>query len=104
MAKVLLLSVILGCIDYKGQTHVVGGAAFECDAKEAKRLIDLGVAEVAEPEEKPVSGDSSVTNELLSAIESATTVEELAALMPAEEPSAEIIAAFDAKMIVLEAL
>jgi hypothetical protein len=108
MAKLLLIAVISGCIDYKGETHVVGGPAFECEAKEAKRLIELGVAEIPDTAEKTTAATGAgmpteATFELLAAIEAATTIDELTALMPEEQPVQEIITAFEAKMAELAA-
>lgn len=91
-------------IGYNGSDYQPG-QCFDCETKEAERLVKMGVAcypvppaPVAEPVAPPVVDNS----ELLVAIAAAETVEALAALMPAEKPADEVIAAFDARMLELE--
>jgi hypothetical protein len=100
MAKTILIAAILGCIHYKGEEHVAGSKPFPCDAKEAKRLIDLGVA--AEPVEETEQTDTTISD-LLAAIAAAETEEALMALMPEQDPGAEIAAAFEARLAELGA-
>lgn len=99
MAKTILIAAILGCIHYKGEEHVAGGPAFPCDAKEAKRLIELGVAaEPTEEQEEETAKTGTTLADLLSAIAAADTEEALLALMPADDPGEEVATAFEARL------
>lgn len=104
MAKKTIGIQAIGSIGHNG-TDYMPGQCFACDPKEADRLVTMGAAcypappaPVAEPPAPPVVSNS----ELLAAIEAAETVEALAALMPAEKPADEVVAAFDARMLELE--
>jgi hypothetical protein len=105
MAKIIttLIVVIAGCIHYKGAEHVAGGDPFECEAKEAARLIEMGVA--AEPTFESADNSASQSSEnveLLAVIAAAETAEALTAIMPKDQPDDEIAAAFVARMTELE--
>jgi len=101
MAKTVKIQVISGSIHYGNDIHLPG-KQFDCDPKEAKRLVDMKVAFY------PVATDSKpvvtqVDNSaLLDAIAAANSPEALAALMPETEPEDEIKAAFEARMAELE--
>lgn len=109
MAKPVYITPVNGCIRYKGE-NILPGTPFQCDGDEAKRLIGMGVAE---PAVKPVPAQTHPTKTaeqialetaaaeqatLLEKISAAATAEELAALMPENEPAAEVTAAFEARM------
>lgn len=117
MAKMIKIITILGCIHYAGGEHAVGDPAFGCEAKEAKRLIDLGVA--AEPgkivppgptkeeiaaaaEAAELQAKATAKAELLAAIAAAQTPEELLALLPENEPEADVAEAFALRHAELE--
>ncbi len=106
MAKTALIVAVLGCIHIGDKEHVPGGKPFECEAKEAKRLIKLGVAALATEKDQTQSDDDSTDDnakaDLLAAIAAAETVDALQALMPEAQPDDEIAAAFVAKMTELE--
>lgn len=109
MAKIVSIITILGCIHYAGKEHAAGSPAFDCDAKEAKRLIDLKVAAIpGEAAAAVVSPDQAaaeaaqVKADLLAAIAAAETTDALAALMPDNQPDQEIADAFVARMTELE--
>jgi hypothetical protein len=108
MAKETTITPVGCCIPFKGKDHLPGDV-LSIDSKEAKRLIEQGLAEPANKKaaqpaapDKPVIDAAAVKAELLAKIEAAATVEELTSLMPAEEPDEEVTAAFQARMDVLE--
>lgn len=112
MAKLILIVPVNGCIRYKGVDYLPTSSPFPCDADEAARLIELGVAapfktEKAAPvqKQKPTAAEqaAAVKAELLAAIAAAATPEDLEALLPAEEPPADIQEAFAARMAELDA-
>lgn len=117
MAKTMKIVAILGCIHIGESEHIPGGPAFDCDQKEAKRLIDLGVAAVpseknpagptpeqlaADEEAKRLDVLAAQKEELLAAIAAAETTEALMEIMPKDQPDDEIAAAFVARMTELE--
>lgn len=117
MAKLIKLVAVLGCIHIGTEEHIPGGPAFDCDQKEAKRLIELGVAAIpseknpagptpeqlaADEETKRLADLAAAKTELLAAIEAAETADDLLKIMPDNEPDEEISAAFVAKMTELE--
>lgn len=112
MAKTVSIIAVLGCIHTGEEVHIPGGPAFDCDQKEAKRLIGLGVAALAtEADQAPPAGNSQTAADeaaavtkaaLLAAISAAITTEELLALLPEEEPEADIAEAFTLRHAQLE--
>jgi len=101
MAKKTIEITAITAIGYNGGDYNPG-VTFACDHKEAQRLIDMGVAALAvapiapaATPSAPVQTDNSALLELIAAAE---TPEELAALMPEEQPADEVVAAFDARM------
>lgn len=113
MAKPLLIVPVSGCIRYKGVDYLPDDAPFACDAAEAKRLIDMEVAAIAikaaPPQESGKTKEQEAQEtaaaakvELIAAIASASTVEELQALLPEEEPEADLQEAFSARLAELE--
>lgn len=108
MAKETTITPVGCCIPFKGKDHLPGDV-LSIDAKEAKRLIDQGLAAPADKKAappaapaKPAIDAAAVKAELLAKIAAAATTEELTALMPAEEPDEEVKAAFQARMDILE--
>jgi hypothetical protein len=101
MAKTTQITVLTGCIHY-GPEQYTAGHTFECDVKEAKRLIAAGIAEntAAPAEPQPIA--ALPVSDLLAAISAVATQEELLALLPENEPPAEIAAAFATRMAELE--
>ncbi len=117
MAKTIKIIAVLGCIHLGEESHIPGGPAFDCEQKEARRLIDLGVAALPTKETASVPttaqlaadeaarlAESAATAkaELLAAIAAAGTTEELLALMPEEEPEDDIAEAFALRHAELE--
>lgn len=101
MAKTEKIQVVSGCIHY-GPRAYLPGETFDCEAKEAKRLIAAGIAGVPTAAESKT--DEQHNNaDLLAAIAAAETTADLLAIIPADEPAAEIAAAFEAKMAELDA-
>lgn len=105
MAKEIPITPVGCCIPFKGKDHLPGDV-LSIDSKEAKRLIDQGLAAPADKKPAaaaaPANNPATVKDELLAKIAAAATVEELAVLMPTEEPDEEIMAAFQARMDILE--
>lgn len=77
------------------------GDSFDCEEQEALRLIGLEVARPAVPEPAETTPEPQEKG-LLDLLAEATTYEEVLALMPEEEPPAEIQAAFEAKLETLK--
>lgn len=102
MTRVETISIrtITGCIDYSGKAHVAGGPAFDCEAGEARRLIEMGVAEEATAGAAPAP--ALPPPDLFTLIAEAQSPEELLALMPEEEPGEEVKAAFEARLAEME--
>lgn len=93
-------------IDYNGKAFYEGspdGATFDCDIKEAARLVGLGVARevtvaiaAAGPSAEELAEQAK--KELLEKIAAAATPDDLRSLMPEETPEEDIVAAFAARM------
>lgn len=109
MAKNIKIEVTSGCVHYGPDVHVAGDV-FECEATEAARLIDLGVAIKSTGKPKPAQQTEptpeqlaeKARTELLAAIAAAATPEDLTALMPEDEPDDELAEAFQIRMMELE--
>ena len=122
MAKLITIVPVNGCIRYKG-TDYLPDTPFACETDEATRLINMEVAVAVKAEKAPTpaqlakaAADKAAADILaaeeeaaaqkaaiLEAIAAAVSVEELAALVPDEEPGAEIQEAFATRMAELEA-
>lgn len=102
MSRVEIISIrtITGCIDYAGEVHVAGGPVFDCEAGEARRMIEMGVAEEAAAGAVPPPALPSP--DLFTLIAEAQSPEELLALMPEEEPGEEVKAAFEERLAEME--
>lgn len=99
------IQVAIGCIHYQGEEHA-HGSLFICNADEAARLIELGVAVIPEeieeiktpavPAVSPIINNGGIDPDaqLLAAIAAAQNLDELMALVPEDEPSAAIAEAF----------
>lgn len=99
MAKMRSMKAV-GCIQYGKDTYQPG-ETFSCDIGEAKRLEELEVAVPASPATAPPPEDkekakreseAQVHADLLAKIANAANEDELAALMPEEEPADPAIA------------
>lgn len=108
MAKAIIINPVGGCIRHQGVNYIPG-EPFACEGTEAQRLIDMGVAEAVTAEKvvrqkQPTAAELAAAKkaELLASIAVAASVEELAALMPEDEPAAEIQEAFAARLAELE--
>jgi hypothetical protein len=113
MAKTITIIPVSGCIRYKGIDYLPTNS-FACDATEAQRLIAMGVAKVAtfgaqvqppppsKTTEQPALNAAAAKTKLLDAIAAAVTQVELMALLPEEEPEADIKAAFTKRLAELE--
>jgi len=95
----ITIRVITGCIHYAGEEFVAGGAPFVCEAGEAARLIELGVAEEFSGAAAPAAPEPP---DLLAIIAAVRTPAELLALMPDEEPTDEVRSAFENRLAELE--
>lgn len=111
MAKIVSIITILGCIHYAGKEHAAGDPAFDCDAKEAKRLIGLGVAAVPGEvtaavvlPDQTAAEAAQIKADLLAAIAGAETTDALIAIMPDNQPDQDVSDAFVARMTELEEL
>jgi hypothetical protein len=77
------------------------GDSLDCEKQEALRLIGLGAAKLPVAELAETIPESTGKS-LLDLLAEATTYEEVLALMPEEEPTAEIAAAFEEKLKTLK--
>lgn len=95
IVKIKLIAV--GRIEADGKIYNPGDS-LECEEREAMRLIGLDAARPEEPEQPSEPGPEQSQEDLLARIKAASTYEEVLALMPEEEPPAEIADAFEARL------
>jgi len=93
--------IALGRIEADGEIYNPGDP-FECEETEARRLIGLEAARLPIPQQLAELAPEQPDDDLLSKIAAAATYEEVLALMPEEEPPAEIAAAFEEKLAELK--
>lgn len=98
MSKIVKKKLIaVGRIEADGRIYNPGDP-LECEESEALRLIGLDAARPPEPEQTTDPGPEHSQEDLLARIMAASTYEEVLALMPEEEPPAEIADAFEARL------
>ncbi len=98
MSKIVKKKLIaVGRIEADGRIYNPGDQ-LEREESEALRLIGLDAARPPEPGQTTHPGPEHSQEDLLARIKAASTYEEVLALMPEEEPPAEIAGAFEARL------